>query len=230
MSYFYIDIETIPTQHEELRRQVKGKVKAPSNYKDKDKIADYILAHTREALDKTALHPMGEIVCIGCAVDDHPTITFVRQDSDYLSEMKLLQDWLDWLTDLNEPGRPYTATIVGHNVIGFDIPRIWQRCKVYDLMIPSWWPMPWQVSRWRPYNVVLDTMYAFSPDPLISLETLALMLGIRSTYPVMDFEGETRPVTGADIYQLWLDGQDNTIAEYCKEDVEVTRMIAKRLK
>ena len=225
----FIDIETIPTQNIDVGRLIKSKVKAPSNYKDPQKIDDYVLKASQEALERTGLRPEGEIVCLSYAVNDDQPASFMRYDDNDLSEVSILEDFALMLKDLNEPGRPFTCQLVGHNAIGFDVPRIWQRCKVYDIMLPSFWPAPWEVSRWRPMGEVLDTMYAFSQDPLVSLEVLAAMLGIETDYPKIGEDDEQRPVTGADVYDLWIEGKDDIIRRYCEEDVAVVRHIAHRL-
>lgn len=222
------DLETCPTHNPAITEIVGRSVKAPSNYKDPDKIADYILEHTQAALNKTSVRPEGEIVCISAAVDDDPIISFLRSDSDPMAERQLIGDFLRWLKELDEPGRPFTARLVGFNAIGFDVPRLWQRAMVHDLMVPSFWPRPWEISRYRPTTRVLDVMLAFSQDPYMSMELMAAMFGLEYQGPMMP--DEDRPVTGADVYDLWLQGKDELIQQHCIEDVRQTRELAKRIR
>ena len=221
-----IDIECIPTQEPKVAELVKAKLKAPGNYKDPEKIAKYIEDHIDETLSKTALQPMGELVCIGCALDEEDPKAFTRQVTGSMGEKLLLQDWIAWLRSLDQVGKPAVPRFLGHNIIGFDIPRLWQRATVHGLVLPSYFPAPWEVSRWRPAGAVLDTMYAFSPEHLLSLEMLATMFGIEQRYPLNPENG--KPITGIDVFSLWMTGEDRLIRDYCLEDVRVTREIAMR--
>ena len=224
----YIDIETIPTQSLSIKDLLSRKISAPSNYKDEAKIADYIALESEKVLSRTALQPEGEIVCIGMAFDDEPIITLTRHDSDSDSEKRLLQQWLEIVKDSTSIiGRPAYPRIIGHNGIGFDIPRLFQRCIVHELLPPAFWPPPWDLSRWKCHSGrVLDTMYAFSQSPLVSLDMMAEILGIETNYPLHD----GKIVTATDVYALWKAGKDSVIATYCSEDVRVLREIAERLK
>ena len=227
----YVDIETIGTLDPRVIEIVKKKVKAPSNYKDPDKISDYVLEHTQKAVDSTGLTPAGEIVCVGLAVDDDPPFAFVRQDSDSQSEYQLLFEVIEYLRELDKPGQPATPRFIGFNCIGFDLPRIWQRCAVRGLVLPSYFPAPWELSKWRPYGVVIDVMAAFDPNSYQSLEMMAALFGIEIIQPAHDFgdgKGERR-VSGADVMELWLRGADDVIRDHCVEDVRITREIAKRM-
>ena len=145
-----------------------------------------------------------------------------------MAERQLIGDFLRWLKELDEPGRPFTARLVGFNAIGFDVPRLWQRAMVHELMVPSFWPRPWEISRYRPTTRVLDVMLAFSQDPYMSMELMAAMFGLEYQGPMMPDEG--RPVTGADVYDLWLQGKDELIQQHCIEDVRQTRELAKRIR
>ena len=223
-----IDIETIPTQRREILDLVKGDIKAPANYKDPEKITHYIEERIAEVAARTALAPYGELICIGTALDDEKPFVFYREDSDSMAEKRLLMDWIAWLRSLDEPGRPAVPRFIGHNVIGFDIPRLWQRAIVHGLVLPSYFPAPWEVSKWKPHGPVLDTMYAFSPEQPLSLEMLATIFGIERSYPVLTGSEGEKPVTGADVCDLWLSAADGIIKDYCMEDVRVTREIAKR--
>ena len=233
----YFDIETIPTQQEQLKELLLRSIKAPSNYKDPEKISAYIESQKQSTLERSALRPEGEIVCIGMAFDDEKPIALMRHDSFAGSEKQLLEEWIEsvrehtralysaFLSDF--PGEHIGPRIIGHNIIGFDIPKIYQRCVVNDLHLPPFWPRPAELSRWKCRTErVLDTMYNFSQDTLLSLETLAIMLNIPVNQPLQ----EEAAVTGADVYELWKNGGDDLIREHCIEDVRLVREIAARMK
>ena len=108
--------------------------------------------------------------------------------------------------------------LVGHNVIGFDLPFIFQRCLVHE--IPA-----------RPfvnlaeYNVrgVFDTMHRWwlGAKRHVSLDDVAWALGIESS--------KTAEVEGSKVFDLYQAGQLDRIREYNLNDVRVTRKIYERM-
>lgn len=108
--------------------------------------------------------------------------------------------------------------VVGHNVIGFDLPFIFQRCLVHA--IPA-----------RPfvnlseYNVrgVFDTMHRWwlGAKRHVSLDDVAWALGIESS--------KTADVEGSKVYDLYQAGKLDQIREYNLNDVRVTRKIYERM-
>ena len=72
--FIYLDIETIPSQRDDVRGLSWQRVKVPANYKDPQKIEAYKYEHAEEEYRKTALDGgYGELCCIGWAVDDEPS-------------------------------------------------------------------------------------------------------------------------------------------------------------
>ena len=108
--------------------------------------------------------------------------------------------------------------LVGHNVIGFDLPFIFQRCLVHG--IPA-----------RPfvnlaeYNVrgVFDTMHRWwlGAKRHVSLDDIAWALGIESS--------KTADVEGSKVFDLYQAGKLDQIREYNLNDVRVTRKIYERM-
>jgi hypothetical protein len=108
------------------------------------------------------------------------------------------------------------VTIVGHNVIAFDIRFIWQRAIVLGVRVPSWFPRdpaPWS-------GVVFDTMTAFAgARGTIGMDRLSRALG---------FPGKG-DVDGSMVAGMWAAGKYEEIAAYCRSDIERTREIHRRM-
>lgn len=234
----FIDIETIPTQdpdhHAWIRADLEAErdkalaaVKAPGNYKDAAKIEEFIAqarqaivdqheAQVQAAIDKTGLDgSMGQIVCVAWATDHGDTHALAVNDLSARSEAALLDVLWDDLTELHKTSgrRP---VLIGHNHVSFDIPFLWMRSIVHQLKPPFWFPRnpkPWAES-------VADTMLLWAGDRgRISMDRLCRVLGM----PGKGGFG------GADVWPAVKEGRLAEVVQYCREDVERTREIHKRL-
>ena len=111
-----------------------------------------------------------------------------------------------------------TDEIVGHNVIGFDLPFIFQRCLINDICVPS-------LVNLGEYNVrgVFDTMHRWwlGAKRNVSLDDIAWALGIESS--------KTAAVEGSKIFDLYHAGRLAEIREYNLNDVRVTRKVYERM-
>jgi len=138
----------------------------------------------------------------------------IDSDGQEQSEQQALSDFLALMrsfdSDIDE--------IVGHNVIGFDLPFIFQRCLVNDI-------------RFRPFvnlsefNVrgVYDTMHRWwlGSRNRVALDDIAWALGIPSS--------KTDEVEGSRVFELYQAGRLAEIREYNLNDVRVTRKVYERL-
>lgn len=207
----YIDIETIPTQDTAMQDYILNGIKAPGNYKDEAKIAAYIEEAKAEALDKCGLDgAANHIICIGVAIDDHAPVSFYAKK--YQEEKKALQEFYAYLY---ENLMPQGNIFVGHNVSGFDLKVIRQRSMIHG--IKSIVSIPFDSKPWdlNPY----DTMVQWDSKNFIKLEKLALAFGIK-TKKTMD---------GSEVYKAWQNGMHDQIADYCKNDVALTREVYKKM-
>lgn len=205
----YIDIETVPGEH----RPSVDEVQAPANYKDQEKIRAYQIANVEEAYRKQALDSMaGRIWCIGVAIDDGPVDVAVSID-----ECELILH-LDRQIE-RELREDYTPPIfIGHNAVNFDMKWIWRRavkigCKSLAQRI--------NFDRYR--GNIRDTMTMWGCGDnrdYVSLDKLAEYLGVGRKTPGMD---------GSKVYDLWQAGDTASVIEYCKQDVELTRDVYRRL-
>jgi hypothetical protein len=108
--------------------------------------------------------------------------------------------------------------IVGHNIIGFDLPFIYQRCLVNNIAARP----PINLGE---YNVrgVFDTMKAWwlGSRNRVGLDDIAWALGIESS--------KTGEVEGSKVFDLYHAGRLAEIREYNLNDVRVTRKVYERL-
>jgi len=111
-----------------------------------------------------------------------------------------------------------TDELVGHNIIGFDLPFIFQRCLVHCI---SGKPL----VDLREFNVrgVFDTMHQWwlGARRFVSLDDIAWALGIESS--------KTEAVEGSKVFDLYHAGRLAEIREYNLNDVRVTRKVYERM-
>ena len=234
----YLDIETIPAQRSDVRAyfeesmrdelaQALEAVKAPSNYKDEAKIAEYIenakanlkadfAGKLADKIDKTGLDgAFGQIVCIGYDMhDDGASTTICSMDEGFV-----LSKFNQALTDNVRLADQVQITIVGHNVAAFDLRFLLQRYIVNGIR-PH--PVIWRAAQAKPWESdrVYDTMVQFAGvGNRISLDKLCLSLGI---------EGKCM-TTGADVWPMVQAGRLEEVARYCENDVSITRAAYRRM-
>jgi hypothetical protein len=128
----YLDIETIPTQRQDVcdylsetlrddTLKAMESVCAPANYKDADKIAEYIASKKaalqaefaeklKEKIDSTGLDgSFGQVFCIGWAMDNEgPTTSYGMNEREVLDTFgRLLRV---------KASEQFLTTVIGHNV------------------------------------------------------------------------------------------------------------------
>jgi hypothetical protein len=150
----------------------------------------------------------GQICCIGFALDDGPTISYEG------SERSVLGSFYSHLTDAFDPRRrPY---FIGHNHVAFDLPFLFRRSVILGIEPPKWIPSipkAWDES-------VFDTMVQWAGHGnRISMDDLCQALSI----PVKD------GMDGSMVCDAYMQGRILEIAEYCRQDVERTRAIYRRM-
>ena len=234
----YIDIETIPTQRQDVKdyfsesiadelTQALESVKAPSNYKDEAKIADYIeaakinlksefAAKRDAAVNKTGLDgAFGQVVCVGMDLRDGGNPVVIRS----MDEAELLRSVNDTLSDEVSASDTHSTAVVGHNVSAFDLRFLAQRYMVngirpHPLIARAAQAKPWESEK------VYDTMIQFAGvGNRISLDKLCLALGLPG-------KGD---ITGADVWPMVQAGRLDEVAAYCADDVIKTRAVFKRM-
>jgi DNA polymerase elongation subunit (family B) len=206
--YLYIDIETVASSNQELAEFLAGTVKAPSNYKDAEKIAEYVADAKKTILDKTVFDgAFGQIVSISWAFGDGVVNTLTRQKN---SEKEILEQFMSSVIDNT------FYTVVGFNHVAFDLPFIVKRCIVLGVVglagsLPVS-PKPWDDN-------VFDIMVKWDAKNPISLSKLAYALGIESD----------NKYTGADVADMVALGEWDELERYNADDVRLSREIHKRM-
>lgn len=208
MSIFWIDIETIPSES----RPDHTEIAAPGNYKDPVKIEEYQKAAVDKVWREEALASShGRLLCVAWAVGNVPPVCRGIWDKD---EFGVLSDLNDAVQDVFSDER--SITWGGFNLRGFDLNWIWHRAVKYDL--PA---LMDTIKRDRFSKNVFDVRELWTGgDPYGKgrLKDIAAFLGI-----------ETMGMDGGEVFDLYLAGEFERIAEYCKQDVEITRAVAWRM-
>lgn len=129
-------------------------------------------------------------------------------------EKKSLLQFLGFMKDFD----PDYDELVGHNLIGFDLPFIFQRCLVHCISAK---PLV-DLGEYR-VRGVFDTMHRWwlGGKRNISLDDIAWALGIESS--------KTATAEGSKVFELYQAGKLAEIREYNLNDVRVTRKVYERM-
>jgi Predicted 3'-5' exonuclease related to the exonuclease domain of PolB len=170
----------------------------------------------------------GRILCIAVHVGPLPGLEFegvqmgeseyvfgIDAESNEQEENLALTDFLSFMSGFDVE----TDELVGHNIIGFDLPFIFQRCLVHRLSARPFVNL-------GEYNVrgVFDTMrhwWLGDRRARVSLDDIAWALGIESS--------KTAEVEGSKVFELYEAGKLAEIREYNLNDVRLTRKVYERM-
>jgi hypothetical protein len=232
----YLDIETLPGHSDQLMDSLradadkeKAAVRAPSNYKDEAKIAEYIAARHAE-IDagmedkrlKTSFDGMfGSIACIAFAVDDEQVASENALAGG--GEADMLERFYTRLasytsTEYHGGMASMDATFVGHNIADFDLPFLKHRSIILGVRPPPALAKAMSAKPWD--KCIADTMLMWSPsrEKRVGLDKLCRALGVPGKG---DFDGSM-------VAETWpVDPQK--VIDYCKGDVERVRAIYRRM-
>jgi hypothetical protein len=217
----YIDIETIGTEREDVRKYIAATIKPPGTYKKAETIAKWEAEEKpqaiQDAIQKTGLDgAFGQVVVIGYAIDDLPVHT-IYSDNEYMALLQFNAE----LSKKIPVNKLFDTTVVGHNIAGFDLRFLFQRqivhkLKPHPVMIRATQAKPWESEK------VFDTMVQFAGQGnRISLEKLCLALSLPSPKGEMD---------GSQVWDFIKAGKSDEVQKYCKADVEAVRQIHSRMK
>lgn len=231
----YLDIETIPGQHPSVREALqaeaeieKAAIRAPGNYKDADKIAEFILGRQQEidaGVDarwrKTSFDgALGQICAISVAIGEDAPINLYRDDWE-TAEPHLLADLFRVIAE-NYKGNQLRPVFVGHNVIAFDLRFILQRSILNNVKPHSF--IPFNARPWDDH--VFDTMVEWAGlGNRVSLDKLCRVFGI----PTKGAELGGEEIDGSMVWDFVQAGRIKDVATYCGGDVERVREIHRRM-
>lgn len=227
----YLDIETIPSQSPEVKKEIADGITAPAQYKKQESI-DQWLAENREseadaAWRKTSFDgAYGQIVCISVAIDDAEPVTFWAEDwANY--EPRILAEFFKYIEDSTSRALSFGASskikpvFIGHYVADFDLRFVFQRAVMLGIKPPSCIPFkakPWDAD-------VFDTMTEWAGTKgRVSLDKLCKVMGVdRKGTEIAD------EIDGSKVWDFVAAGRIADVAKYCAADVERTRAVYKRL-
>lgn len=210
-----LDIETIPSQEQWVKEYVIKNITPPAAIKKEESIEKWWTEKSEDAieekLDKCGLEgATNHIIAISVAINDGEPIVF-SDDGQTCDEKYLLEGVLA------EIAKHTGCSLIGHNIIGFDLKIIKQRCMVLGIdariLRPYFNVKPWERA------LVYDTMTQWDGKNYTKLDLIAQAFGLEG-------KGD---MDGSMVYQYWKDGRHEEIAEYCKADVELTRAVYKRM-
>lgn len=220
MPTIYIDIETVPDQRTEARDEIAATIKPPAALKKAESIAEWERESKPAAIDeawlRTALDgTYGQVAAIGYAIEDGETIVLTAHDLSPRAEFELLDEFFGAMSLAGSVSHGTRPALVGHNLIGFDLPFLWRRAVIRSVRPPLWWPRtpkPWS-------DHVADTMLMWAGDRgTIGMDRLARALGMAG-----------KSGNGADVWPMVQAGRMDEVAAYCADDVRLTRAIHLRL-
>lgn len=228
---FTIDIETIPVPafkeraaHRLERAMQRGKMNEEQHQRYfEDQAAEEERAYRSGSLVATfgrvlsiAVH-IGSVAGIeieGVEQGESEHVFGIDSDGQLQSEEQALTDFLELMRSFD----PDIDEIVGHNIIGFDLPFIFQRCLVRGIAVRPFVNL-------AEFNVrgVYDTMHRWwlGAKNRVALDDIAWALEIESS--------KTEEVDGSRVFELYQGGRLAEIREYNLNDVRVTRKVYERM-
>lgn len=211
-----LDIETLPTEDTEIISSIAEGITPPGNVSKAETIAawekDKKPTLVKEAVLKTSFDgTYGRILCIGWAVGD--------EDPHFLigDEKEIFAGFMGVLANQHLNNE---TVFVGHNIHGFDLRFLWQRCVINGVKMNPVLKAACKAKAWD--ACIGDTMLMWHPDRdrRISLDRLCKALGVKTSKGDMD---------GSKVYETYLAGDLKKIGEYCREDVRAVRECYQRM-
>ena len=228
---FTVDIETIPlpAYKERAARRLKRSLERGRMNEEQqqryfeDQTAEEERAYGSGSLAATsgrvlsiAVHigPVAGLELEGVDQTQSEYVFGIDADGQEQDEQSALTDFLSLMRSFD----PDIDEIVGHNIIGFDLPFIFQRCVVNNITVRPFVNL-------AEFNVrgVYDTMHRWwmGSKNRVALDDIAWALGIPSS--------KTDEVEGSRVFELYQAGRFAEIREYNLNDVRVTRKVYERL-
>jgi hypothetical protein len=224
--FLALDIETGNAPIEAVEQAIEN-LKPPANIKDPEKIAAKMAEMAQKRAERAALLDASPILCIACRTDtggflfdgmNAPPFDVANWELiTSENEKTMLQAFRTWADSMITPD----TIIAGHNLIGFDLPKIRNAYIRHRLQLPLFLGL---ALRNENSAEIIDTMKiakSFSmqhrDNLFISLDTLADILNI---------ERPKQAMTGAQVPAAHERGEYAPILIYCCIDTETTAQAA----
>lgn len=201
----FIDIETLPPERERLAQYPKLCDCDETEFRKLALDGDY----GRVLVIGVIVERNGRIALNGCLGRDRQTLNF------HLEERRTLASFWKLLKDFD----PKHDTIIGHNILFFDLKILYKRSYINRVQ-PS---VMLSFARYKS-QPIFDTMHEWNKWDMrkfISLDELAQVLGLPSS--------KDNNINGSRVYEQFCEGCHKEIADYCMRDVRLTRSIYYRL-
>lgn len=217
------DIETIPTQREDVRIQLAKNIKPPKTIKKAETLEKWEKEEKPQAIfdeiDRTGLNgAFGEIISIAVAIDDKEPVVFFEENwQSPTRESDILTKFFNYIGAHFNKGTDIPPVFVGHNLVNFDLRFVYQRAVINGVKPFAFFPI--HAKAWD--KCVFDTMTEFAGyNNRISMNDLCLALGI---------DGKGDDIDGSKVWDFVQQGKIAEVAEYNKADVVRTRAIYNRM-
>lgn len=159
--------------------------------------------------------PVPGLIVEGLSHDQSEYAFGIDETGNEQTEAQALEDFLALMSNFELE----CDELVGHNIIGFDLPFIFQRCLANNIAIKPFADL----SEYRVQGV-FDTMRAWwlgDRRSRVSLDDIAWALGFESS--------KTADVEGSRVFDLYQAGKLLQIREYNLNDVRLTRKVYERI-
>lgn len=213
----FLDIETLPTDNADVIAEIAAGISPPGNIKKAESIAEWHKENGQkaiaEAVAKTSFNGLyGRIACMAWAIDDGEIHATTAEDSEafMLETLRLV---------CNAASHSPNVQFCGHNLAGFDLPFIKHRSIIHRVRPHRVLEAAINAKPWD--SCILDTMLMWSQDreKRTSMDSLCRAFGIEGKG---DFDG-------SQVANEWANGSKEKVISYCKDDVERTRKLYKRM-
>lgn len=219
--YICLDIETGNGPEEAIQRALAAWA-PPANIRDEDKIAARRAEAEARIRERAALLDAAPILCIAAKTQVQTCLFNGMDASDHLiegvllfscgNERDMLLAWRTWLDTIATPD----TLLVGHNLLGFDLPRLRSRYAWHKLRQPIALAPALADQERQPVSDSMLLYRSFSiehRDGFASLEEMATGLGI---------EHHKGIANGSMIPTLYAQGEYRTLLQYCLLDTLTT--------
>lgn len=212
----FFDIETLPTNDEQVIADLAAGIKPPAQYKKQESI-DQWMAENRdialaELIAKTSFSGMhGRVACISWAYSDDAVCATAKEMSEEDSIRLFFED-------IEENFNTSLTQMCGHNIKAFDLQFLKHRSIILGIRPPRCVHHAMNCSIYDDF--INDTMFMWTGDrnKYVSLDALCRAFGIEGKG---DFDGSM-------VAETW-DLNPQKVIDYCKSDVLKTREVYNRM-